>query len=104
MDEVQHRPCGDPHDAEVILNVDHAGPSYPTEQGRLNFMRERCLPAFNSCTGRDYQTDPDYDIGWFYPTSSGWTGGDREFTCYVLAVEETKITRSLRAAPSPSAP
>ena len=99
--EIQHRPCAEPHDAEVFLVFDHpadkqaAFPSRPTAEA---FVVEQCVPAFEAYTGRDYQADPDYAFGYFQPTQSGWADGDRGFTCYLVRMDDGKITGSLRAA------
>jgi hypothetical protein len=98
--EVQHRPCAEAHDAEVFLVVDHVAAdsaAYPNEEQRLEFVSDRCLPAFASYTGQTFETDQQHDIGWFFPTASGWTDGDREFTCYVIDIGGAKLTGSLRA-------
>ncbi len=104
--EVQHQPCNEPHDAEVILVFTHPAPpgeAFPVVSGFEDFALERCLPAFESYVGRDYETDPDLVLGYFHPTLSGWGEGDRGFTCHAKRIDNAKLTATIRAAgPLPS--
>jgi hypothetical protein len=34
----------------------------------------------------------------FYPTSTGWSGGDHEVTCYIYRLDDAKLTKSVKAA------
>ena len=105
--DVQHRPCAEAHDAEVFMVVEHGADrqaAYPTEDERLDLVSQRCVPAFATYTGRDYQTDTLLDIGWFFPTSTGWSDGDREFTCYVVDLNGAKLTGSQRTTTPSTSP
>jgi hypothetical protein len=100
--DVQYRPCGDAHDGEVFgVFTHHAvrGASYPSEDGFLDFVADRCLPAFAAYTGVDFYDHPDLDIGYFYPLLEGWNGGDRAVTCYAYQVAGMKLTASVKKAP-----
>jgi hypothetical protein len=100
VSEVQRQPCNDPHSAEVIAVLLHdAAPSaaYPVVSGFNDFIAEKCVPVFESYTGRTFATETELSLGYFQPTLSGWTGGDRGFTCYVSRSDEAKVTGSLRA-------
>lgn len=102
INEVQHRPCNEPHDAEVIAVLTHpAGPEepYPVISGFGDYVREHCLPAFNSYTGRDFASDPELDVGYLHPTLLGWGEGDRGFSCHAMRVDGAKLTASVRATP-----
>ena len=40
----------------------------------------------------------DYTIGYFYPNREAWDDGDRTFTCYVVRVDNAKMTQPVRSA------
>ena len=99
--EVQHRPCVDPHDAEVFAVLTHPaaeGASYPGEQAMSQFVFDACEPLYATFRGQSFESDTAYDIGWFYPTRAGWSEGDRGVTCHIMLLDGGKITGSLRAA------
>lgn len=100
--EVQHRPCNEPHDAEVIAALTHpAGPdeAYPVVSGFGDYVNEQCLPTFESYTGRTFESEEELDVGYFHPTLLGWQDGDRGFTCHVVRLDRSKLTASVRATP-----
>jgi len=72
--------------------------AYPTDAAWLESVRSTCVPAFNSYTGRDFDTDPDRDIGYLVPTIDGWGDGDREMSCYATRVDEAPTSESIKAA------
>ena len=101
ISEVPRQPCNEPHDAEVFLNVDHPaadGEAYPISMTMDRFVQEQCTPAFDTSTGREFETATDYDIGYLQPSRDGWNEGDREITCYVVRSDDAKMTASVRAA------
>ena len=108
--EIQHQPCNTPHDGEVFLNFTHPGgpdEPFPVVSGFRDFVLENCIPAFTAYTGRDYQTDTELDFAGLTPTMLGWTGDDhdREFTCYLVRIDEGKLYGSLKnlgASPLPT--
>lgn len=100
--DVQRRPCGDAHDGEVFgVFTHHAvrGASYPSEDDFLDFVFDRCLPAFESYTGVDFYDHPDLDIGYFIPVPVGWNDGDRGVTCWAYHAGGQKLTASAKQAP-----
>ncbi len=102
IQEVQHRPCNEPHDAEVVAVLTHpAGPDepYPVISGFGDYAEENCIPAFEAYTGRTFATDEEFDVHFFHPTLLGWREGDRGLTCHVVRLDEGKLTSSVRAAP-----
>ena len=107
ISEVQHRPCSDPHDAEIfyvfdIASVAAGGPrAFPTDSQLDDIVTRRCTPAFDSYTGLDFDTALDFDWGTFVPGVAGWSDGDREVTCYILRVDGSKLSGSMRAAFAP---
>lgn len=98
--DVQHQPCSDPHDAEVFAVVTNDAPpsaGYPVVFGFGDFIQEKCVPVFETYTGRTFATDTELDLGYFQPTLTGWGNGDRGFTCYLSRTDGAKVTGSLRA-------
>jgi hypothetical protein len=98
--DVQHHPCTDAHTAEVF----HVGPlpggddaAFPTEADLFAFASGSCVPAFESYTGTSIDASPALDFSMFYPTEEGWVDGDREATCYIVRVDGTAMTQSVRA-------
>ncbi len=101
ISEVQHRPCSDPHDGEVFYVLrDPAGDAaiYPGADYFREAARTACLPASSAYIGEPIAGRDDIDIGWFYPTSSSWSDGDRGMTCYLYRVDGSQITDSLKTA------
>lgn len=105
VSEIQHQPCDQPHDAEVFLVLQHpadASTAYPVVSGFDDYIGETCVPAFSAYTGRDFQTDTEFDLGYFHPTLTGWGDGDREFTCYVSRADGAKLNAPVRVTESAS--
>lgn len=99
--EVQHRPCSDPHDAEVIVVQDYPAASdtaYPSDAAMEGFHVAHCVPAFNSYTGRVYDDEPELYVGLYQPTEDVWREGDHEITCFIYRYNGAKLTGSLSAA------
>lgn len=101
VSDVQHSPCNEAHTAEVIYVGDYAlgGDAYPTLAQFDDAVGVQCLPAFNAYTGRDYATDQELTIGYFYPTSEGWGEGDHEIVCYAVRLDAATMTTSVKLAP-----
>jgi hypothetical protein len=98
--DVQHRPCGDAHDAEVFFVADYSTASdaaFPTDAAFDRNITDECLPAFEAYTGRDWDASTDLDYFAFIPLEEGWRDGDREVLCYLARVDGAKVTGSLRA-------
>jgi hypothetical protein len=49
-------------------------------------------------TGLDFATEPNFDLGYFIPTTDGWSGGDRELICYAIRLDGSLVSQSIRAA------
>lgn len=98
VEEVQRHPCTEPHDAEVMFVGEYADEKlYPSDAEWRSFVEARCIPAFESYVGRDYEGDPDLDIGWFIPSREGWDSDDREVSCWIFRVDEAKMSTSVKA-------
>jgi hypothetical protein len=100
VNDVQHHPCADAHGGEVFFigNIAGAASAYPADETFTSFVRDQCLPAYRSYTGRDFDTDATYDFQWLTPTSSGWAKGDRTINCFVLRVDGEPSKGSVRAS------
>jgi len=99
VDDVQRQPCTEPHGAEVIFVGDHPDQdSYPTTAVFDDFVANTCIPVFESYTGRDWETDTELDMAYFYPTSEGWPEGDHEVSCYIVRIDSAKMTSSMKAS------
>lgn len=99
VDDVQPRPCTDPHGAEVVFVGDYAPDSeaYPTEEQFLAFLETACTSAFNAHTGLDFATDPTYDWSAYTPTAEGWADdGDRKVICFAIRLDGAHMTSSIK--------
>jgi hypothetical protein len=104
ISEVQHQPCTEPHDGEVMFVGEYPNQTTcPGQEAFTNYIRTNCLPAFESYVGRDYESDTELDIGWLYPTAEGWPRGDHEISCYVFRLDDTKLTQSVKGLGAPAA-
>ena len=95
---VEKRACTEPHDAEVFIVSEMSGTTYPLESAFDDFTETTCIPAFASYVGRTFEEAEELNYGFFYPTPDGWNGGDRKVTCYIVRVDETKMSQSVKAA------
>jgi hypothetical protein len=102
--DVQHQPCGEPHDGEVFALIVHPaanGTAYPGTEAFRTLVVQQCLPQVQSYTGRtlDEIENAGLTYAWFYPTTSSWTeANDRGITCYLARLDEQKMTGSVKAA------
>jgi hypothetical protein len=100
VEDVQHRPCTDPHGGEVVYVGDFAPATdtYPADVDFRAFVQAQCPPAFTSYSGIDFETDTTYDMSVLTPTTDGWGTGDRTVICYAVRVDGTPITAPLKKA------
>lgn len=100
IEDVQHHPCTDLHDAEVIFvgNFEPSTETYPTDAQFDGFISDRCIGAFTSYTGLDYNSTQHLEYGAYTPTSEGWGNGNRKVICYVFNVDGTQSKGSIKKA------
>jgi hypothetical protein len=101
ISDVQRHPCNEPHTGEVVGQGNLTGDgnaSYPLDSEIRSFATDLCVAAFNTYTGKDVNTDAELTVGWFYPTTSSWSSGDREVTCYASRIDEGQLTSTVKAA------
>jgi hypothetical protein len=99
--DVQHHPCTEAHNAEVILVTKNRAPSganYPSDADLTAWASANCFPAILS-----YVTSSD-DLdtlapGIFYPKAEDWNNGERWMTCYVKR-SGSPMTKSLKVGAS----
>jgi hypothetical protein len=98
VDDVQNRPCTDPHGAEVVFVGDFAPASgaYPSTEQFLAFFNTTCASGFNAYTGLDFVTDPTYDMNMYTPTLEGWNDDDREVICFAIRLDGEQMTSSIK--------
>jgi hypothetical protein len=98
---VVKRACTEAHDAEVIHVAEYdQGASYPISLSISSFIDDTCVPVFATYVGQPFEEATEFDLGYFYPDREGWDDGDRTFTCYVMRVDDAKLTQSVKAAGS----
>ena len=102
--DVQHHPCTEAHDGEVLLVGKYEGTdTRPTQAQFETWVGDNCLgQVFTDYVGATYEGREDISAGAFWPTADGWSSGDREVTCYITPTDQQKITYSYRAAPAAS--
>ena len=101
VSEVQHHPCNERHDAELVGLFEYptgGNSTYPSDEVLTNFAEGQCAQAFRTYTNRDPYTDPDVTVGWLIPTPDGWKDGDHEISCHLMRVDEAKMTGSYRTS------
>ncbi len=99
--EVQHQPCNEPHEAEIYVVQDWANPPEvrPSEAEFETWITEHCLgQAFTDYVGMTYEAADAIVVGWFSPTVSGWSDGDKEVVCYLAPAAGGTVSVSYRKA------
>lgn len=100
IEDVQHRPCTEAHDAEVFVVRDHEGSDdYPSPDAFEAWVGDQCLgDAFVTYVGATYDSREDVAVGFLYPLEDGWKLGDKEMVCYLSPTAGGKVSASYRAA------
>jgi hypothetical protein len=97
VEDVQHHPCTDLHTAEVVFIGSLAASTYPNQDDLDQWVLANCLPAYNAYTGTDLMTNTaGRDMTYFWPTSDGWTKGDRKVICYAVQSDGSQTKGSLK--------
>jgi hypothetical protein len=100
VDDVQHHPCSENHDSEVVFVGEHPaakGAAPLSDSAFREWIGANCLPAFASFTGVDLLSQEVLDLGYFVPTNEGWDDGDRTVICYAVRVDGAQMNASVRA-------
>jgi putative regulator of septum formation len=102
VEDVQHQPCGEAHDNEVMVVTTHPaaeGAGYPSDTEMESFVDTQCVTAYKPYTGREPTTEAEIGLAWYVPTREGWTDGTRKVICYLYRIDKAKMTAPLRATP-----
>jgi hypothetical protein len=96
--DVQHHPCSELHTAEVVFLGKLTGDasSYPSDSTVEAWLRSNCVPAWETYTGKTFQTEPMLTIGYYQPTTAGWSKGDRDVICYAMREDHAAMTGSVK--------
>ncbi len=101
IEDVQHQPCTEAHDNEVMVVTDHPaekGAAYPSDADIETFVDEKCVAVYQSYSGRDPSTESEIGLAWYVPTDEGWKDGTRKIICYLYRNDGSKMTAPLKAA------
>ena len=101
IEDVQHQPCTETHDSEVIFVGEHSaakGAAVPSDSEFRDYVGAQCLPAFASYTGLDLMSQEVLDIGYFVPANDSWANGDRKIICYAARTDGASMKQSVSAA------
>jgi hypothetical protein len=97
--DVQHHPCNEAHDSEVMFVGDYpAQDEYPGDEAFSLFAQQQCVPAFEAYLGRDYESDTEFDYGFYYPAPESWSDSDREVACFIYRLDGGTMTSSVKKA------
>ncbi len=100
--EVPHHPCAEPHDAEAFLIEDYVAienAPFPAQSEFDSWAAVHCNVAFTPYTGFGPNDAPNVSWGYLQPTSDGWSKGDKEMTCFLGHLDESKASVSYRVNP-----
>jgi hypothetical protein len=96
VESLEAVPCTEPHGGEVLALIDVEGGEdapFPGREVMDETATERCVAEFDSTTGTDFMSDPDWNMTWLTPTDDSWTVlGDREIVCIVVPLDGTPTT------------
>jgi hypothetical protein len=101
IEEVQHRPCTDQHDNEVIFAGNHPardGSAPLTDTEYEDWVGANCLPAFRAYTGVDLMGQEALGLGYFVPVDEAWQKGNRKVICYAYRMDGTRLSQSVKTS------
>jgi putative regulator of septum formation len=97
VSEVQHHPCSEAHNAEVVLVADHPAAkdaAYPTDN--FDSYEQTCSAAAFAYVGANAPDNLIYSF--YYPLEEDWKKGKRKMICYVTTENLQVLTKSMKAA------
>jgi hypothetical protein len=97
VSEVQHHPCSEAHNAEVVLVADHPAAkdaAYPTDN--FDSYEQTCSAAAFAYVGANAPDNLIYS--YYYPLEEDWKKGKRKMICYVTTENLQVLTKSMKAA------
>jgi hypothetical protein len=87
--------CLEPHDAEVMANVEHPSGDYPGTEALRAFASDECLARFEAYVGLPYE-DSAMGVFTMRPQRPGWYKGDQSIICFVNDFEGKMLTGSAK--------
>jgi hypothetical protein len=98
--DVQHHPCSEPHLYEALDTFKFpadTNATFPGSTGFDSFIADKCAASFLAYVGI---AAADSSLGYsaYLPTATGWSSGDRQVTCFIGAVDGSKLTGSVKGA------
>lgn len=97
VEQVDARPCSDPHEFELFHDGTLPGDAYPGDAAFDSWVIAECIPAFEAYVGLAY-VDSALDFSYFTPQPDGWASGDHTVQCVLYEPGNTSLTASLRGA------
>jgi hypothetical protein len=96
VSEVQHHPCTEAHNAEVVLVGDYpAAKGAPLPSANFVSYGDTCGSAAFAYVG---STPPDNLIySFYYPLEEDWNKGERKMICYITTENQVTLTKSMKA-------
>jgi hypothetical protein len=101
IESVQHRPCTDEHDNEVVFAGEHPardGAAVLTNLEFESWIDEKCLPAFRSYIGVDLYGQETLGLGSYVPADEAWADGNRKVICYAYRIDGSRMSQSVKTA------
>lgn len=95
VENVNAKPCSEPHVYEVYHVSDLPAGDYPAEREISSIADSRCLAAFQPYVGLDYASSVLY-YTYLTPTPDGWEQGDHTIQCVVFHPDLTAVSSSYR--------
>jgi Septum formation len=95
VSEVQHHPCNEAHNAEVVLVGDYPaakGAPYPGDN--FDSYGNTCASAAFAYVGSSAAASMIYSF--YYPLEEDWNTGERKMICYVTTENQATLTKSMK--------
>jgi hypothetical protein len=96
VSEVQHHPCTEGHNAEVVLIGDYPAAKdapYPTDE--FDSYGDTCASAAYAYVGSAAHDNLIYSF--YYPLQEDWNKGERKMICYISTENQATLTKSMKA-------
>ena len=91
VESVDAVPCAQPHDAEVLVNVQVPGSTYPGKDESAKQVEKLCVDKIGDKLANSPMSDR-LDLYYLHPSVESWAHGDHEGTCIAAANDGKKLT------------
>jgi hypothetical protein len=96
VSEVQHHPCNEVHNAEVVLVGDYpAAKGAPYPRDNFDSYGNTCGSAALAYSGSSAAANLIYSF--YYPLEEDWSKGERKMICYITTENQATLTKSMKA-------